>query len=103
MPVVDRADLLPPDRAGVRFVHAASGVGLARVVEAASGEMLVEALSFGDASVNMNIEPGTYDFSFMIDDAGVSSSLVLDEGSVYTIILAGDASVQQVVTVIDTP
>lgn len=90
----DNLEIIPPARARVRFVHAASIVPSLSVINRADNSILAGGLAYRQGSGNLTLRSSTRTFTFV--EVGVGqiyeiSGFELEQGSNHLFILIGDA------------
>lgn len=91
----DNIELIPPDQARVRFIHAVRNVPGMSVINSASGDVLAGILAYGQGSDNLNLNANTRTFNFSDGQGNVYyriESFELVKGNYYTFIVVGDAA-----------
>ncbi|MBI5931058.1 MAG: DUF4397 domain-containing protein [Chloroflexi bacterium] len=91
----DNLEIIPPDQARVRFIHAVRNVPGMSVINAASGDVLAGVLAYGQGSDNLNMNANTRTFNFSDGQGNVYyriESFDLTKGNYYTFIVVGDLS-----------
>jgi hypothetical protein len=93
----DSFELLPSGQSRFRFIDAAIGLNSANVINPTDNSVVFENLQFGGNSTNSNVPSGTYSFNFVTPDGAVAATVpgvVMEDGKLYTIILAGAYGVE---------
>jgi hypothetical protein len=104
----DSLESLPAGMARMRFINASIDVTGVAVYNSTDNSQIVGNIVFGQSSDNFNVPAGVYSFNFLADFGAVTNlqGLTLEEGKIYTIILAGIATESpgpETIVLVETP